>query len=105
MNVHCILIMLIGLLYDFDIGKSDEEITKYYHLFTFFKDMNIFIFIGFGFLLSFLRDHQWSSILLVLFLGSVAIEFSFFGYYSDLFSILLASDSITKSGEPVFVFL
>ena len=79
--LHCILIMLIGLLYDFDIGKSDEEITKYYHLFTFFKDMNIFIFIGFGFLLSFLRDHQWSSILLVLFLGSVAIEFSFFGYY------------------------
>ena len=76
---HVLLIILIGFLYDLDIDKRDN--MKYNHIYLFFKDIHLFIFIGFGMLYSALRDHQWSSIFLVLVLGVIAIEFSFFYYY------------------------
>ena len=76
---HAIMITLIGLLFKFEI--KEEKNMKYNHIFLFFKDVHLFIFIGFGMLYSALRDHQWSSIFLVLVLGVIAIEFSFFYYY------------------------
>ena len=76
---HAIMITLIGLAYEFDIDENDN--MKYNHIYTFFKDIHLFIFIGFGFLYTVLKDHQWSSIFLVLFLGIVSIEFSFMSYY------------------------
>ena len=77
--LHVIMITLIGLFFQLDIDNDDN--MKYNHIFNFFKDIHLFIFIGFGLLYSALRDHQWSSIFLVLFLGVTAIEFSFFHYY------------------------
>ena len=76
---HVILIVLIALLFKLDIEK--DAVMKYNHIYIFFKDIHCFIFIGFGFLYSALRDHQWSSIFLVLFVGVMAIEFSFIFYY------------------------
>ena len=77
--LHIVMITLIGVLFEFDIGYDDN--MKFNHIYNFFKDIHLFIFIGFGLLFSALRDHQWSSIFLVLFIGVVAIEFSFFHYY------------------------
>ena len=76
---HIIMIVLIGVLFDFDMEQKKNMDNNHFYLF--FKDIHLFIFIGFGMLYSALRDHQWSSIFLVLFLGIVAIEFSFFSYY------------------------
>ena len=76
---HVILITLIGLFYEFDITIRDN--MKFNHIYIFFKDIHAFIFIGFGMLYTALRDHQWSSMFLVLILGVIAIEFSFFYYY------------------------
>ena len=76
---HAILITLIGLLFKFDISTKGN--MKYNHIYIFFKDIHSFIFIGFGMLYTALRDHQWSSMFLVLILGVIAIEFSFFYYY------------------------
>jgi ammonium transporter Rh len=73
------MIVLIGVLFDFDMDQNKNIDNNHFYLF--FKDIHLFIFIGFGMLYSALRDHQWSSIFLVLFLGIVAIEFSFFSYY------------------------
>ena len=77
--VHIIMIVLIGVLFEFNMESNKNMDNN--HFYFFFKDIHLFIFIGFGMLYSALRDHQWSSIFLVLFLGIVAIEFSFFSYY------------------------
>ena len=77
--LHAIMILLIGLCFEFKIGSDGN--LKYNHIYIFFKDIHMFIFIGFGFLYASLRDHQWTSLLLVLILGTLAIEFSFFYYY------------------------
>ena len=74
---HVIIITFIALFYEFNIGDNKE----YNHVFMFFKDIHFFIFIGFGMLYSVLRDHQWSSIVIVLVFGVFAIEFSFFHFY------------------------
>ena len=39
------------------------------------------LFIGFGMLYTLLKDHQWSSISLTLFMGSISIEFSLLCYF------------------------
>ena len=77
--LHVIMILLIGLFFEFEIEKGGN--VKYNYIYLFFKDIHMFIFIGFGFLYAALRDHQWTSLLLVLILGTLAIEFSFFDYY------------------------
>ena len=77
--LHVIMILLIGLFFEFKIEEDDN--VKYNYIYIFFKDIHMFIFVGFGFLYAALRDHQWTSLLLVLILGTLAIEFSFFYYY------------------------
>lgn len=49
------------------------------NLYGTFQDINIMIFIGFGFLRSNLKHHSWSSIALNLLMGVLAIEIGFFG--------------------------
>lgn len=39
------------------------------------------LFIGFGMLYTLLKDHQWSSVSLTLFMGSISIEFSLLCYF------------------------
>ena len=72
---HIIMIPLIGSLYKF------KDITDNDNIFDFFKDIHLMIFIGFGFIYTMLKDHQWSSVAIVLFLNVVSIEFSFICYY------------------------
>lgn len=71
---HIIMIVLIACFFSLENIKSPDN----YHQ---FKDVNIMIFIGFGMLYTILKDHQWSSMALVLFLGIISVEFSFFCYY------------------------
>ena len=68
---HIIMIILISFFYKCGSNKD-------YH---FYKDIHLMIFIGFGLLYTMLKDFQWSSIALALFIGVVSIEFSFFCYY------------------------
>ena len=71
---HILMILLLGCCF-----KFKEDIEDY--LYNFFKDIHLMIFIGFGMLYTILKDHQWSSLALVLFMGVISIEFSFFCYY------------------------
>ena len=70
---HVLMIALIGVFFKFEFSDKD--------LYNFFKDMHIMLFIGFGFLYTMLKDYQWSSVAIVLFFGTISIEFSFFCYY------------------------
>ena len=72
---HIIMITLIGCFYKFNDLIEDDT------LYNFFRDIHLMIFIGFGFLYTMLKDHQWSSVTIVLFINAVSIEFSFFWHY------------------------
>ena len=60
-----------------DINKNGarDEITKNYKI---FQEINVMIFLGFGFLRSFLKHHSWTSIAITLMGGIVAFEFGLF---------------------------
>ena len=67
-----------------NFGKVDyfnNEYKDFGYYFHFLKDVNIMVFIGFGLLFCSLKDHQLSSISLVLFLGIISLEFSLFWNY------------------------
>ena len=83
--LQIIMIVIIGTTYKWgfwDNNEANEILTKefsyYYH---FFKDVHLMIFIGFGLLYTALKDHQWSSIGIVLFIGTISFEMSFLWNY------------------------
>ena len=74
--IQILLFFVIGFAYE---NNNDYEDFSYdYH---FYKDVNLMIFIGFGLLYTSLKDHQWSSIVIVLFTGIFSFEISFFWNY------------------------
>ena len=56
-------------------GKAKEKIEKYYKT---FQDINVMIFLGFGFLRTMLKHHSWSSLALTLLGGVLSFEFGLF---------------------------
>ena len=83
--IQIIFIILIGCYYKkhdlMDVNtiindiKAQNEITKNYNI---FQEINIIIFLGFGFLRSFLKHHSWTSISLTLMSGVIAFEVGLF---------------------------
>ena len=82
--LQIIFIVLIGVLYELGNGSPSKttdtkiEFSYYYH---FFKDVHLMLFIGFGLLYAALKDHQWSSIGIIFFIGSLSFIISFFWNY------------------------
>ena len=67
-----------------NFGQKDylnEDYKDFGYYFHFLKDVNLMIFIGLGLLYCALKDHQLSSISLVLFVGVVSLELSLFWNY------------------------
>ena len=84
--IQIIIIILIANYYNWDVSNnpknskkfdliSDPKIDKKYKL---FQDINIIIFLGFGFLRSFLKHHSWTSIALTFIGGVLSFEFGLF---------------------------
>ena len=82
--IQIIFIFLLGFYFDWDKdsnmpNKTDinflakEEIKNKYR---YFQDMTIMLFLGFGFLRSFLKHHSWSSIIITLISGVLSFEFA-----------------------------
>ena len=67
-----------------NFGKKDYLNSNYKdfgYYFHYLKDVHLMIFIGLGLLYCSLKDHQISSISLVLFIGIISLEFSLFWNY------------------------
>ena len=71
--LQIILIFIIGFCYE-----NDDKNKNFGFLYNFFKDVHLMIFIGFGLLYTALKAHQWSSIGIILFIGTISFEISFF---------------------------
>ena len=83
--LQAIIILLLGLFYKF--GKlthpenqeannqieSNQELANSYGL---FQDVHVMVFIGFGFLYTYLKNHSWTSVAINFFLAAFTIEFS-----------------------------
>ena len=85
--IHIVFIIFLGFYYDWhalirplDIGETENKKAKSFiqKKFRVFQDINVMIFLGFGFLRAFLKHHSWSSIVLTLMAGVLAFEFSLF---------------------------
>lgn len=74
--LQIIFIILIGVCYE-----SDDKNNNFKYLYNFFKDVHLMVFIGFGLLYTALKAHQWSSIGIILFIGTISFEISFFWNY------------------------
>ena len=84
--IQIIFIILLANYYDWYILNkpnnifinnisSKEKINEYYRL---FQEINIMIFLGFGFLRSFLKHHSWTSIGITFLAGVLSLEFGLF---------------------------
>ena len=83
--IQIIIIILIANYYNWDVSNNPKnsefdlisglEIDIKYKL---FQDINIIIFLGFGFLRSFLKHHSWTSIALTFIGGVLSFEFGLF---------------------------
>ena len=81
--IQVIFILMLGFYYEWGKGVDDKEFikeTKHYvkYKYKFFQDITIMIFLGFGFLKSFLKHHSWASIVLHLIGGVFTFEFGLF---------------------------
>jgi len=77
---HIIAIFLLFFCFELPNSIIDDAIKENYY-FNFFNDIQIMLFIGFGMLYTLLKDHQWSSVALTLFMGAISIEFSLLCYF------------------------
>ena len=98
--IQIVFIIFLANYYDWDklnkpsntSNSAKEEIQKKYRT---FQDLNIMIFLGFGFLRAFLKHHQWSSIAFTLIGGVLSFEFG-------LFTLICWASIIRKSWYPGF---
>ena len=63
------LIIVFGVLTEFNAYSgvdssfpADEQKDVVPQLYPFYQDVHVMIFIGFGFLMTFLRHHSWTSV-------------------------------------------
>ena len=85
--LQIVSILILATAYKLGDGNPDnfgkktylsEDYKEFGYYFHFLKDVNLMIFIGLGLLYCSLKDHQISSISLVLFIGVISLEFSLF---------------------------
>lgn len=82
--IQIVIIILLAFYYKWDEANSPKiidddnaknEIQRSYKL---FQEINIIIYLGFGFLRSFLKHHSWTSIALTFIGGILSFEFGLF---------------------------
>lgn len=84
-------IVLYGLFTDYGtevIGTGNVNTNTISNFYPFFQDVHVMIFIGFGFLMTFLKKYSHSSLGYNFYLGALAIQYSILinGFFHCLFS-------------------
>jgi ammonium transporter Rh len=51
--------------------NSDAENTKYYPM---YQDVNVMMLIGFGFLMTFIKNHSWSALSYTFFINAIIVQ-------------------------------
>jgi ammonium transporter Rh len=73
--MEAIIIVMFGFLLDYDRFKTDwhdgEDLTHFYPI---YQDVHVMIFIGFGYLMTFLRKNAYQSVGMTFFLCAFVIQ-------------------------------
>lgn len=69
------------------LNSSDKITSTIDHYYPFFQDVHVMIFIGFGFLMTFLKDYSFSSVGFNFLLAALALQYSILinGFFHNLF--------------------
>ena len=75
-TLQMLIILFYGLFTDFaadvDPGQGDQNTVQGYY--PMFQDVHVMIFIGFGFLMAFLKYHSWTSVMFNFFVATWSIQ-------------------------------
>ena len=97
--IQIVFIIFLANYYEWDENNKPSHIKDekakiiIQQKYRVFQDINIMIFLGFGFLRAFLKHHQWSSIAFTLVGGVLSFELG-------LFTLICWSSIIRKSWYP-----
>uniref|UniRef100_A0A673TWQ9 Ammonium transporter Rh type A n=1 Tax=Suricata suricatta TaxID=37032 RepID=A0A673TWQ9_SURSU len=81
------MIVLFGIFVKYDIEQMDlhqpnttnsTEVDRYLELHSLFQDVHVMIFVGFGFLMTFLRNYGFSSVGINLLVASLGLQWGTF---------------------------
>lgn len=98
LSLEILIVVLYGVFADFNSlsefedlednqVKSAEYMQTYY---SSYQDINVMIFVGFGFLMTYLRLHSWTSVSLNFMVGAVCIQL--YVLYAALWQGIIHSD-------------
>ena len=118
--IQVVIILVLGFYYQWDknvdniefINKSEHDVKFRY---KFFQDVTIMIFLGFGFIKSFLKHHSWAAIALNLIGGVFSFEFGLFclicwssilqkNWFNGIYDFEHYLDSLYLSGSYIISF-
>ena len=89
--VEATFILLFGLFVKYDEVSADTDTASPSHLeevYPLFQDVHVMVFIGFGFLMTFLRKYGYSAIGMTFLLGCIAFQWAILcrGFFACLIS-------------------
>jgi ammonium transporter Rh len=74
--LQMLIILFYGLFTDFaadvDPGQANQNTVQGYY--PMFQDVHVMIFIGFGFLMAFLKYHSWTSVMFNFFVATWSVQ-------------------------------
>jgi len=70
-------VLVICVLCFFDVDYASADVYHTAKSYGHFQDVHVMIFIGFGFLMTFLKDYNWSSVGFNFLLAAVSIEWHY----------------------------
>lgn len=74
--VQILFIITFAIMFDYKNAAEDEtdtaRVTRFYAM---FQDVHVMIFVGFGFLMTYLKKHCFSSVGLNFFIGTLVLQF------------------------------
>ena len=69
--VEVIVIIMYGIFVRPKIHSDAAENTAYYPM---YQDVNVMMLIGFGFLMTFIKNHSWSALSYTFFINAVIVQ-------------------------------
>ena len=69
--VQIVIIIFYGFFVRTEVHNADTNNTKYYAM---YQDVNVMMLIGFGFLMNFIKNHEWSALSYTFFINAIVAQ-------------------------------
>lgn len=69
--IEGVIILLFGYFVRTEVHNENEANTNYYPS---YQDVNVMMLIGFGFLMTFVKNHSWSALSYTFFINAIVVQ-------------------------------